>query len=158
MQVPRKRRHMREILKEFQRIDQIYFEFEHDFLSILHHIILDYFPDVLIETTHENELKHFANQIFNAAESVIDKDQNYSEARIKEELINVYQMNKLKDSNEYCPNFIININKNIKQLTVEYFNGIYELSGNGFRLLELNINYCVYVFADWLCQQVDNEN
>ena len=151
-----KERHLREILQGFQKIDEIYFEFEKEFLQILKGTIDEYYFDFLIKNDVENEFKHFANLIFNTAESVIDKDKSYPDYRLIEELKNVKRISNIEFSIEIeSSEFSEKLSKRLKQLTIKYFNGIYQLSGNGFRLLEINIKHNIFVFLDWFSLQVN---
>lgn len=151
-----KERQLREILQEFQNIDKTYFEYEKEFIQLLEGTIDEFYPHFLLQNDSDDEFKHFANLIFNTAESVIDKDRSYPNYRLVQELESFKRINQARHSFEMCsPEFSETLSKRLKQISIKYFNNIYQLSGNGFRLLELNINHSISIFLDWFNLQLE---
>lgn len=83
----------------------------------------------------------YGQQIFSATESVIDKDNSYPDYRLNDEL---NRMTKLIDKRiKIGKSLDVHdaIQNKVKELMVKYFPAVYDLSGNGFRLMELNARY-----------------
>lgn len=140
---------MKRILKGFQEIDRIYFEFEDRFIDFLYDEITSFYPEFKYNDSSNSEFRHFSNQTFNTVESIIDKDQNYPIYRMRKELYVMQQLANKKDQTNNDTRFFIVISKQVKKIAIEFFPGIYNLSGNGLRLLDANLNYITYLFLEW---------
>lgn len=112
--------------------------------------MLNAYPDFDYNDMAEYEFKHMANEVFNTTESVIDKDLNYPIYRMRKELHIMKRLSNEKDQSNENPILFADISNFSKKLAVDYFPGVFNLSGNGFRLLESNIIYLVYVFLEWV--------
>lgn len=144
-----KKKNIRQILNGIQAMDQVYFDFEKQCTDLLSNEILSFYPNIKLNSVTNDEFKHFANQVFNTAESVIDKDHNYPIYRMRKELFIMKKLADEKDQNNENPALFTNLSKILKKLSIDFFPGIFDLSGNGFRLLDANMNYVIYSFLEW---------
>ena len=124
---------------EFRRVEEFLHEFESVFAGELQKIIFKTYSNIeLNEKIHEAVLA-YANEIINVAESVCDKDMNYTELRLKEELDNMARVVENYPPENLDCEFLQKSHQNAKKLIVDFYPYIFDLSANGFRLLE---KYC----------------
>lgn len=129
---------MKYILEEIKKTDTFYSLFKKEFSESINHIIQKFFPDTLQSDEIDNLLQAYAVAILNATESVIDKDRNYPFYRLEEELEAMNRITLKLSKPEENNDFKEAIHLQAKELMVKYFVAIYDLSSNGFRLLEQN--------------------
>jgi len=86
----------------------------------------------------DNLLLAYSVAILNSTESVIDKDHNYPLYRLEEELDSMNRITLKLSQNEEYDYFGEAVHLKAKELMVNHFEGIYDLSSVGFRLLERN--------------------
>ncbi len=124
--------------EEFQKIDKLISEFQNDFIEAQAEIVKEYLCNISREELNE-DLLLYANEIFNIAESVYDKDVHYSEIRLKEELQAMTRVvsTRFSESEDAC--LAEQTHLKAKEIMVSFFPNLINLSGNGFRLLE---KYC----------------
>ena len=129
---------MKFILEEIKKADTFYHSFQKEFSELLLKIIRKFYPETLIGEELENLLLAYSVAILNSTESVIDKDRNYPFYRLEEELESMNRITiKLFQEEEYN-DFGEAVHLKAKKLMVKHFAAIYDLSSNGFRLLEKN--------------------
>ncbi|WP_319591335.1 hypothetical protein [uncultured Draconibacterium sp.] len=126
---------------EFERIDKFLEKFQRHFIHE-QSLGINMFPDSYTEEKElEEQLREYANRMFNCADTVADKDENYNEFRLELELdamtraINKYpeQIKKSELGRQ--------THQKAKELLIRFFPELMELSANGFRLLE---RYCLF--------------
>ncbi len=125
---------------EFLKIDNFLKEFRLEFVFELSTLIKELNPGILIDETLKEGLLQYSNQISAGAESVYDKDMNYNEFRLKNELddmTRVIEKGSVKFHDSY---FAQQTHRKAKAVVVKFFPELAELSANGFRLLE---KYCL---------------
>lgn len=121
---------------EFKRIDKFLEKFQRYFIR----------EQLLIAKKHsitdllEEKLKQYSIHMFNCADSVADKDENYGEIRL---MLELEAMNRATE--KYPPRFresefARESHQKAKELLIQFFPELIELSANGFRLLE---KYCL---------------
>lgn len=138
---------------EFERIDKFLDKFQKRFIG-KQSIIIKTLPNTkAAQSNLEEQLTEYANRIFNCADMVADKDENYNEVRLTLELEAI-----TRATNKY-PEHIRNTelskqtHKKAKELLIKFFPELIELSANGFRVLE---KYCLlynYEFISALYKQ-----
>ena len=126
------------ILEEIKKTDTFYNSFQKEFSELLLKIIRKFYPNTSMGDEIENLLLAYSVAILNSTESVIDKDRNYPFYRLEEELESMNWITlKLLHEAEYN-DFGEAVHLKAKKLMVKHFAAIYDLSSNGFRLLEKN--------------------
>lgn len=135
------------ILEEIKKTDTFYNLFKQEFSVLIYHIIQEFYPDTRPGDEIDNLLQDYAVAILNTTESVIDKDRNYPSYRLEEELASMnrltLKLSKLEENNAFREAVHIKA----KELMVDNFTGIYDLSSTGFRLLEKNAKLYNWEFA-----------
>jgi hypothetical protein len=129
---------MKYILDELKKTDTFYGLFKKEFSESIIQIIQKFFPDTMYSEEIDNLLQAYAVAILNATEAVIDKDRNYPGYRLEEELEAMNRITLKLSRNEEYADFAETIHLMAKKMIVKTFNFIYDLSSNGFRLLEHN--------------------
>lgn len=140
-----KEKWMLDLLSEFKEMDGFRATFQSDFRLRLSTIISEVHPNISWNEAKYELIDMFALQVLNVTESVIDKDKNYPQYRLEEEL---QKMNELvgdwfvkeglalyEDSYKEVKMFMVNANKKV-----------FDLSGTGFRLLEANVRIALRDF------------
>lgn len=133
-----KERGITALFKEFERIDKFY----HSFVDALYQDILlsEEFDEVWLDkfVSVKREFEILALEIGRMVSTLIDKDTSYPDYRLKDELdrMNKYFL-KLGKKNSLQRTLLLPVVKNV---IVNRFPQIVELSGNGFRLLEINLH------------------
>ena len=125
---------------EFQKIDEFLKSFRADFTQELSDIQNCSEKEFASDERFDHQLQNYASQIWGSAESVIDKDQNYSEIRLKEELEAMGRVIEARSLEFTATEYSQRLHLKAKALLVRYFPQLFDLTGNGLRLLE---KYCL---------------
>lgn len=135
---------IRKILEGFKQQDELHSSFKNYFIRSIYRNIENLFPGRDFGSELADHILLYAENIISCTESVIDKDLNYPEYRLNEEV------NRMKQLIEKLPVFEHEeaLHKEAKKSIVKYFPGVFELSGQGFRLLELNTSFFNQGFLD----------
>lgn len=126
------------ILEELKKTDAIYNIFKKEFSEIIYSVINQYYPTITNDSELEELIHSYALEILSSTESVIDKDSNYPQYRLYEELITMNQLVLRLQNEAQYDTFSEAIHLKAKELMVKYYTSIFSLSANGFRLLEKN--------------------
>ena len=126
------------ILEEIKKTNTFYNSFKKEFSESIFNIIQVFYPDTTLSEEMDNLLLIYSVEILNSTESVLDKDRTYPLYRLEEELSAMNRItSKLSEEEEYN-DFGEAIHLKAKALIVNHFAAIYNLSSDGFRLLEKN--------------------
>lgn len=132
---------------EFKKIDELLFEFQSKFVYEIFKITKERLINIRDENDAQESILSYSFEIFSCAESVLDKDKNYSDLRLKEELdsmtIAVNKTSQLREIKDYAEQTHLKA----KEIMVAFFPDLVDLSANGFRLLE---KYCVLYNRDFV--------
>ncbi len=125
------------IIAEFKKLDDIMEAFQNDFKNEVLGLINNSFEQANFSEELEEMVETYANQIFSTAESVSDKDKNYNEFRLADE-VNIMNkvVNELSEQNKENKVLANQIHQKAKELMVNHNPFIMDLSADGFRLLE----------------------
>jgi hypothetical protein len=140
-----------QINSEFRKIDEFLHEFEHVFELELKKIIHSNFGEIIYFERLKEAISSYANEIISVAESVCDKDLNYPEFRLKEELDNMSHVVEKYPPIDLNSDFMKQSHQKAKELMVNYYPPIFDLSGYGFRLLEKYCQMYNWKFVDIFC-------
>jgi len=135
------------ILAEIKKTDTFYNLFKKEFSVLIYRIIQEFYPDTRPGDEIDDLLQNYAVAILNATESVIDKDRNYPLYRLEEELATMSRLTLKLSKPEENNAFREAVHLKAKELMVNNFTGIYDLSSTGFRLLEKNAKLYNWEFA-----------
>lgn len=124
------------LYREFERIDKFFEFFRDEFVASIQEIVFEYYPQYATSETLNDDLFLYANEIINTAESVIYKDSSYPACRLQEELEAMTRIVQKEPGTGQNHEFIKRVHFKAKELMVNHFPLINDLSGNGFRLLE----------------------
>lgn len=135
-----------DIFEQFKLIDAFRDEFRIEFVRKMKKIScslwgLELTPEVM------EFLDFMAYETISFTETVIEKDRNYPEYRLVEEL---KRMNGLINKPRFkeLPNELVQSLKfELNELILKNYPALYELSAFGYRLLDRNVNYFVLNFA-----------
>ena len=135
---------IKHILDEIKKTDEFVNAFKNELTLALYPVIGTFYPQAKPSAAIDDVLQNYALVITNYTESVIDKDRTYPQYRLNDELDAMTKVDAKLTFNH--PAFTDAVSCHVKELMVKYFLDIYNLSGNGFRLLELNARLYVWEF------------
>ena len=122
---------------EFQKLDVFLEDFQTQFREEFLDLITTKFSSKISYEKLEDLLLSYANQIFNTAESVSYKDADYSEVRLKDELDSMTRVvGTFSAGNNQNGDFSGKTHQKAKEIMIQFFPDLIDLSANGFRLLE----------------------
>lgn len=124
---------------EFRKIEEFLPEFESVFAIELQNIAAKNYSNIEFSEKLIEAVLAYANEMINVAESVCDKDLNYYEDRLKEELDIISAVVEKYPPENLDSEFLHQTHQKAKELIVNFYPHIFALSSNGFRLLE---KYC----------------
>ena len=139
---------------EFKRIDKFLEKFQRHFISEQLIVASTHLDFNLSEKEITEQLKNYANQIFNCADSVTDKDQNYNEIRLALELESITRATDKHPLRFRESELARQTHKKAKELLIKFFPELMELSANGFRLLE---KYCLFYNFEFISALNENK-
>ncbi|WP_340113568.1 hypothetical protein [Maribellus mangrovi] len=138
---------------EFQKIDKFLKEFRHEFTKELSSELELLSAGITSDETLKEKLLVYSNQIFNSAESVIDKDKHYTEVRLIEELETMSRVSRKDLIRPEHLELAERTHRKAKALMVKFYPNLIDLSANGFRLLE---KYCSMYNHDFVLSLLDH--
>ena len=139
---------------EFKRIDQLWEQFQRHFIREQLLIANEQADLSLPKDELNKELKHYASHLFNCADSVADKDENYNEIRLALELESITRTTDKYPSRFRDSELARQTHKKAKELLIQFFPELMELSANGFRLLE---KYCLFYNLEFISALEENK-
>lgn len=135
-----------DIFEQFKLIDEFRDEFRIEFVRKLKNLVKQNWELKLTPEVYEF-LDIMASESISFTEAVIEKDRNYPEYRLVEEL---KRMNALNNKPKFrgLPNELIQVVKfEVNELILKNYPALYELSAFGYRLLDRNVSYFVSNFV-----------
>ena len=139
---------------EFERIDKFLEKFQRHFIREQLIVASTHLDLNLSEKEKTEQLKNYANRIFNCADSVADKDQNYNEIRLALELESITRATDKHPLRFRESELARQTHKKAKELLIKFFPELMELSANGFRLLE---KYCLFYNFEFISALNENK-
>lgn len=130
--------YMNEFFKEFKKKDEFLTAFRQNFSLEIYSLVREQYSDCEYIEALKNAVNTFANDIFNAVESVIDKDEHYPEYRKQLELENITKLSHKVLATINDDDFLNKVHYKSKELISKSYPQILDLSNYGFRLLERN--------------------
>ncbi len=128
----------RQLLKEFEQTDAFYAEFKTTFTIEMFLLIREYYPAIKTEPVIDRIIDMYANELISSTEAVLDKDINSPEYRKIEEIDRLTVLIKRESPSKEDPDFIEKSHLKAKEVMVQFYPDIQELSSEGFKMLELN--------------------
>ena len=139
---------------EFKRIDKFLEKFQRHFIREQLIVASAHLDLNLSEKEKTEQLKNYTNRIFNCADSVADKDQNYNEIRLALELESITRATDKHPLLFRESELARQTHKKAKELLIQFFPELMELSANGFRLLE---KYCLFYNFEFISALKENK-
>ena len=137
---------MQNLIQIFNLLDKKHLLFVKKMEKKLYDFVTESKNSGLLSDRFNQQLRPFVISLINATYSILEKDQHYPKYRMEIELKShrflLKQYPKPKIDNQQYARFARLIKKGI----VDNFNQIYDLSANGFRLLEQSLSYHINVF------------
>lgn len=158
METYRNEEMMRKMMAEFEKTDAFYAIFKKEYIYAVKQIAKAIYYPVYKVIDLSKILEIHAQEVLNATQSVLDKDHNYPEYRMEEELD--WTRVVLKSMPEYTKielEFCDQVHLKTKELIVKYFEDIMSLSSNGFKLLEINSKVHNYRLMNTLFGALDRQ-
>ncbi|MFW6327343.1 MAG: hypothetical protein ACOC2F_03440 [Bacteroidota bacterium] len=135
---------IRKLLEGFKQQDELHSAFKNHFIRSIYRKIENLFPGRDFGSELADHILLYAENIISCTETVIDKDFNYPEYRMNEEISRMKKVIENLSDFEHANTF----HKEAKKSIVKYFPGVFDLSGQGFRLLEINTSFFNQGFLD----------
>lgn len=134
------------MLQNLKKTDAIYNTLKNEFAQKIKQTVLFFFSDYAISNELLEEVDLFAFGMINLAETVIDKDKNYTDERLLqdyESIVKAVSKMKPETSGNRFRETLLTLTK---EMMIENFEGIFELSSTGFRLIEIEARWHIMVF------------
>lgn len=143
------------LVSEFQKMDEILESFRNQFNREVLSIVGNTFLENVSQEEFEELVLTYANQIFNTAESVCDKDKNYSDIKLADEVGIMNKMvGKMLEENNENRELADRIHQKAKELMVNFNPDLMDLSADGFRLLEkYSLMYNIFFISNFSAPQ-----
>ncbi|MFB6343994.1 hypothetical protein ACE1ET_19905 [Saccharicrinis sp. FJH62] len=132
---------IKELYQEFDVIDQNLKSFHDDLCRDVFALIKKSFSDIRLTEELRSAIKDKITEVFFSTQSVIDKDNTYAEYRINEELDRMRSLIEKRERESMNPEFDAKLLYFVKYHIVEHFSAVYNLSSEGFLLLDLYVKY-----------------
>lgn len=140
------RKIMHDIFEQFKLVDTFRVNFKREFTSAFNKL-----TNQVYNFNRTPELDEFidlmADEAMRFTEAVIEKDRNYSDYRLVEEL---KLMNVLVDKNKLPKTHhqeIQQVRYQLNEMILKHYPSLYELASFGYRLLDRNVNFFSYRFV-----------
>lgn len=130
---------MKYLYEELRKIDDLHDAFRKEFEYEIFQIIFKYIPDFKRSSRFREILSQHATTILSSTFTVVDKDTTYPEYRKQKELELLHNLlariNKNNDQQELTDAVL----KKTKELAVKHCNQLFDLSADGFRILDVTL-------------------
>lgn len=138
---------MKELLKEFMQVEEFRNKFKSNYIEILAPLLNKWGP---FDNSQQpiDFLEIMAEQAISFTESVIDKDQSFSEFRKEEELKSMDSLLTKYQTSDFDLNKLKKIKQILNEIILNHYPSIYEFSSFGYRLLERNVQFYSYRFIE----------
>lgn len=141
---------VRQIFLEFKKYDKLHHRFLVDFENDIYNFIADYPEQIKLNKSFSEDLKSFSISLINCAYEVIEKNDTYPKYRMQIELANMDKLLHNYPLPRENKHFSDGFSQMVKAKMPQYFPHLYDLSSDGFRLLERSSNYRINAFLIYL--------
>lgn len=147
------RHSIHDMFEQFRLIDSHREQFRARFVNRFRVVLSNEF-----DTTNTDALDEFlewmADEAISFTEAIIDKDRNFPEYRMVEELKSMNTVLAKFPIQQHSHPGIQQIKFELNELILSHYPALYELSGFGYRLLDRNVNYFVFTFVRAIIEEV----
>lgn len=147
---------IRQIFLEFEQFDQFHHKFSLEFENGIYNFVVDHPEQVSLEPEFTEDLKYFAIALINCAYDVIEKNKAYPPYRMEMELENMDKQLERYPMPEENKAFSNGFSQMAKAKMTKYFPALFDLSADGFRLLERSTNYRIHGFLTNLYNKAES--
>lgn len=141
---------IRQIILEFKKYDKLHHEFLLDFENGIYNFIADHPDSMQLKEGFAEDLKSFSLSLINCAYEVLEKNNTYPDYRLTMELENMDTLLRHYPKPTKNSVFTEEFSKMAKAKLPKYFPDLFELSADGFRLLERCTAYRINAFLIYL--------
>ncbi|MFT3740383.1 MAG: hypothetical protein QM786_16675 [Breznakibacter sp.] len=141
---------IRHILDEIKKTDEFVDAFKKDLAATLYPVVKLHDPVVAVRGDIADLLETYAITVLNYTESIIDKDRNYPPYRLSDELEAMHRLSSKRTIDNQLLPFKDDLVDKVKEVMVKHYHDIFDLSGTGFRLLSVNVEYYAWDFISHL--------
>lgn len=134
------------MLQNLQKTDALYNTLKNGFALKIKKTILDFYGGAVFSNELLEEVEMFSASIINLTETVIDKDKNYTERRFIEDYEGIVKAVSKTNPDPSGLQFRDAILAQSKEMMIENFEEIFDLSSTGFRLLEKEALWYIMLF------------
>ncbi|MFB6320750.1 hypothetical protein [Saccharicrinis sp. FJH54] len=134
-------RFVTELRSEFNSIDEKQLNFQVDLSRDIFMLIQNSFSDSVLTKELRSSLEDKITEVFFSTLSVIDKDNTYPDYRMNDELDRMKVLVEKRERKSENPEFDSKLLYFVKYHIVEHFSAVYNLSSEGFLLLDLYVKY-----------------
>ncbi len=145
------------MLSQFKKIDKAIDKFTYEFKFNIQPIIYKYYPNIKDDEALEKLVYNYAMETYEFADSVINKDQHYNEERKKEEYKSMDSLISKIEDKFTQPEFNELVHKKAKELIVNNFTQVMDLSALGFLIMEKYTQLNFYTFSSSLKKLIEEE-
>ena len=145
-----KKEEVRQIFLEFEKYDKLHDKFLLEFENGIYNFIADHPKSIQLSASFSEDLKSFSNSLISCAYEVIEKNNTYPAYRMQIELENMDKLLEKYPLPEENNTFSLGFSKMAKAKMPKYFPELYDLSSNGFRLLERCTSFRIHAFLMYL--------
>lgn len=145
-----KKEKVRQIFLEFKKYDKLHHRFLSDFENGIYNFIADHPESIHLQESFPEDLKSFSYSLISCAYEVIEKDTTYPDYRMEMELENMERLLQNYPVPQDNAIFSEGFSMMSKAKMPKYFPQLYDLSANGFRLLERCTSYRINAFLMYL--------
>ncbi|MFV0376635.1 MAG: hypothetical protein ACK5JD_04945 [Mangrovibacterium sp.] len=140
------------IFEQFKLVESFREQFKARFANCFRPVLTDTFR-IGASTELDEFMEWMADEAISFTEAIIDKDRNYSEFRIDEELKSMDTVLQRFSVLQVFHPGAFQIKFELNKLILSFYPALYELSGSGYRLLERNVNYFVFTFVRFILEE-----
>lgn len=134
------------MLQNLKNTDAIYTTLKNKFALNINKTILDYYGGSVFSNELLEEIEMLSASVINLTETVIDKDKNYTEQRFLEDYEGITKAVSKMNPDPAGISFRAALLGQSKEMMVENFEEIFDLSSTGFRLLEKEASWHIMLF------------
>lgn len=132
---------VKELYQEFDVIDKNLKSFHDDLCRDVFTLIKKSFSGNRLTEELRLAIEDKITEVFFSTQSVIDKDTTYAEYRMNDELDRMRRLVERRERESMNPEFDSKLLYFVKYHIVEHFSAVYNLSAEGFLLLDLYVKY-----------------
>lgn len=134
-------RFVTELFEEFKHIDALSQMFCTEICAEIFILLNKRIAHINLTDELRKDIEEKAIELYHSTQNLIDKDAHYPEYRLKEELERMRSAVNKRSRECLYPDFDASLLHIVKYHIVKHFKGVYNLSSEGYLLLDLHVKY-----------------